>query len=163
LKKGKGRMIFIDAMIWVYNCDAKAPEHKNVNLWLEGKDVEGVIDLEEILVNTVVVMEVVHNLRRKGKLPPEVVYDYALKMLALKNMTTMPLDRNLLHASMHMFERYYKFGIGGRDATILATMLRRKVETIATHDENILQITDFRRIDPTYHPPKILNIGQPAK
>jgi len=96
-------------------------------------------------------------------LPPELVYDYVLRMLALKNVTTEPLDRDLLHASMHVFERYYKYGIGGRDATILATMLRRNVDTIATHDKNILQITDFRRIDPAHHPPKIFQVGQPAK
>jgi len=67
-----------------------------------------VIDLEEVLVNTVIVMEVVHNLRRRAQLPPELVYDYVLRMLALKNVTTTPLDRNLLLASMHVFERYYK-------------------------------------------------------
>ena len=156
-------MIFIDAMIWVYNCDAKAPEHKNVHLWLEGKNGEGVIDSEEILVNTVIVMEVVHNLRRRAQLPPELVYDYVLKMLALKNITTAPLDRNLLHASMHAFEQYYAYGIGGRDSTILAVMLSHNVNTIATHDKNILEITDFRRIDPTHRPPKIYDVGQTAK
>jgi len=156
-------MIVVDTMIWVYNCDVEAPEYKNVHLWLEGKDGEGVIDLEEILINAVVVMEVVHNLRRMAQLPPELVYDYILRMLALKNVTTAPLDRNLLHASMHVFERYYEYGIGGRDSTILATMLGRNVDTIATHDKNILQITDFRRIDPTHHPPRILEVGQHAK
>jgi len=156
-------MIVVDAMIWVYNCDVRSLEYENVHSWLEGKDREGIIDLEEILVNTVIVMEVVHNLRRGAQLSPDLVYDYVLKMLALKNMTTAPLDRNLLHVSMHVFERYYEYGIGGRDATILATMLSRNVDTIATHDKNILQITDFRRIDPTHHPPKIFNAGQPAK
>ena len=156
-------MIVVDAMIWVYNCDVRAPEYENVHSWLEGKDGKGVIDSEEILVNTVIVMEVVHNLRRRAQLPPELVYDYVLKMLALKNMTTAPLDRNLLNASMHMFERYYEYGIGGRDATILATMSRRHVDTIATNDKNMLQITDFRRIDPTHHPPKIFDVGQPPK
>lgn len=156
-------MIVVDAMIWVYNCDVRAPEYKNVHSWLEGKDGEGVIDSEAILVNTVIVMEVVHNLRRRAQLPPELVYEYVLKMLALRNLTTAPLDRNLLHASMHTFERYYEYGIGGRDATVLATMPRWNADTIATHDRNILQITDFRRIDPTHHPPKILHAGQPSK
>lgn len=156
-------MIAVDSMIWVYNCDAKAPEHKNVHLWLEGKDGEGIIDSEEILINTVIAMEVVQNLRRRAQLSPELVYDYILKMLALKNVTTAPLDMNLLHTSMHVFERYYEYGIGGRDATILATMLRRNVETIATHDKGILQITDLRRIDPTHHPPKIFKVRQSAK
>ena len=156
-------MIVVDAMIWVYNCDVRAPEYENVHSWLEGKDGEGIIDSEEILVNTVIVMEVVHNLRRRAQLPPELVYDYVLKVITLKNVSTAPLDRNLLHASMHAFERYYEYGIGGRDATILATMLRRNVNTIATHDKNILQITDFRRIDPTHHPPKIFEAGQPVR
>ncbi|MFQ6076655.1 MAG: type II toxin-antitoxin system VapC family toxin [Candidatus Bathyarchaeia archaeon] len=121
------------------------------------------IDSEELLVNTIIVMEVVHNLRRRAQLPPEPVYDYVLKMLALKKMTIAPFDRELLHTSMRALERYYEHGIGGRDATILATMLKWKVDTMATHDKNMLRITDFRRIDPTHHPPKTLEIGQPAK
>jgi len=144
-------MIFVDAMIWVYNCDAEAPEYRNVNSWLEGKDGKGVIDSEEMLTNTVVVMEVIHNLRRRAQLPPELVYDYVLKMIVLKNLAAEPLDRNLLHAGIHMFERCYEYGIGGRDAAILATMLRRDVNTIATHDKNVLRMSHFHRIDPTHH------------
>jgi len=155
-------MIVVDSMIWVYNCDVLAPEYKSVHSWLEGDGGEGIIDSEEILVNTIIVMEVVHNLRRRARLPPQLVYDYVLKMLALENMTTAPFDRNQLHDSMHMFEKYYEYGIGGRDATILAAMLRRKVGTIATHDKNILSITDFCRIDPTHRPPKIFDVGQLA-
>jgi len=154
-------MILIDSMILIYNCDVQAPEHKNVHLWLEGeKNREGIIDLEELLVNTVIVMEVVHNLRRRARLPPEPVYSYALKVLTLRNMTVAPLDRELLHISMHALERYYKYGIGGRDATVLATMLKWDVDTIATHDENLLQIIDFRRVDPTHYPPRILERGK---
>jgi len=156
------KMLVVDAMLWVYNCDARAPEYENVHSWLEGEDGEGIINTQEILISPIIVMEVVHNLRRRARLPPQLVYDYVLKMLALKNVTTAPFEMNLLHASMHVFERYYENGIGGRDSTILATMLRRNADTIATHDKNILQITDFRRIDPTYHPPKIFDFGQSA-
>ncbi|KPV61643.1 MAG: tRNA(fMet)-specific endonuclease VapC [Candidatus Bathyarchaeota archaeon BA2] len=155
-------MIFIDSMIWIYNCDAKAPEHKNVCRWLEGeKDRKGIIDLEELFVNTVVVMEVVHNLRRRAQLPSDLVYGYVLSMLTLRNMTVAPLDRELLHISMHTFEKYYKYGIGGRDATILATMLKWNIESIATHDQKLLKITHFRRVDPAHHPPRILEKGKP--
>lgn len=154
-------MMAVDSMIWIYNCDVKAPEHKNVHPWLEGeKNRKGVIDLEELLVNTVVIMEVVHNLRRRAQLTSELVYGYVLKMLTLRNMTVAPLDRELLHTSMHAFERYYKYGIGGRDTTILAAMLKWNADTIATHDENLLKITDFRRVDPTRHPPRILERGE---
>jgi len=154
-------MIAIDSMIWIYNCDVQAPEHKNVHIWLEGnKNRKGIIDLEEMLVNTIVVMEIVHNFRRRGRLPPELVYGYVLKMLMLRNMTVAPLDRELLHVSMHVFEKYYEYGIGGRDATVLATMLKWNADTIATHDENILKITDFQRVDPTHYPPRILEKGK---
>jgi predicted nucleic acid-binding protein len=154
-------MIAIDSMIWIYNCDIHAPEHKNVHLWLEGeKNRKGIIDLEELLVNTVIVMEVVHNLRRRARLPPEPVYEYTLKMLTLRNMMVAPLDRELLHISMHALEKYYEYGIGGRDATVLATMLKWNVDTIVTHDINLLKITDFRRVDPTYRPPRILEKGK---
>lgn len=150
-------MIAVDSMIWIYNCDVHAPEHRNVHLWLEGERGEtGVIDLEDLLINTVIVMEVVHNLRRRALLPPELVYDYVLKMVTLRNVTVAPVDRELLHTSMRLFERYYSYGIGGRDATVLAAVLRWKADTIATHDKNLLKITDFRRIDPTHHPPRIL-------
>jgi len=150
-------MIAVDSMIWIYNCDVHAPEHRNVHLWLEGERGEtGVIDLEDLLINTVIVMEVVHNLRRRVLLPPELVYDYVLKMVTLRNVTVAPVDRELLHTSMRLFERYYSYGIGGRDATVLAAVLRWKADTIATHDKNLLKITDFRRIDPTHHPPRIL-------
>ena len=153
-------MIAVDSMIWIYNCDAHAPEHENVLLWLQGEKGGGVIEREELLVNTVIVMEVIHNLRRKAQLPPTPVYDYALKIATLKNMTVAPLDRELLHLSMRTFERYYEYGIGGRDATILAAMIKWKAYTIATHDENMLKITDFRRIDPTHRPPRIHEEGE---
>lgn len=154
-------MIAVDSMIWIYNCDVHAPEHENVLLWLQGKNKGGgVIDREELLVNTVIVMEVIHNLRRNAQLPPTPVYDYSLKIVTLKTMTVAPLDKELLHLSMHTFERYYDYGIGGRDATILATMIKWKADTIATHDENMLKITDFRRVDPTHRPPIILEEGE---
>ena len=154
-------MIAVDSMIWIYNCDVHAPEHENVLLWLQGENKGGgVIEREQLLVNTVIVMEVIHNLRRKARLPPTPVYDYALKIVTLKNMTVAPLDRELLHLSMHAFERYYDYGIGGRDATILAAMIKWKAETIATHDENMLKITDFRRVDPTHRPPRTLEKGE---
>lgn len=75
-------------------------------------------------------------------------------------MTVEPLDRELLHISMHAFEKYYKYGIGGRDATVLAAMLKWNVDTIATHDENLLKITDFQRVDPTHYPPRIIEKGK---
>jgi len=156
-------MILVDSMIWIYNCDVNALEHNNVNRWLEGeKNRKGIVDLEELFVNTVIVMEVIHNLRRKAKLPSYLVYDYVLNILRLRNMTVVPFDRELLHVSMHAFERYYKHGIGGRDATILAAMLKWKVDTIATHDQKLLKIIDFHRVDPTHYPPRIFEKGRPS-
>ncbi|MHA1660937.1 MAG: hypothetical protein ACTSUT_17645, partial [Promethearchaeota archaeon] len=43
---------------------------------------------------------------------------------------------------------------------ILATMDELKVNTIATHDKNILTLKKYRRIDPVFDPPLILESGE---
>ena len=151
-------------MVWIYDCDANAPEHQNVRAWLEGeRGRRGVIETEELLVNTVIIIEIIHNLRRLAGLTPTVVYDYVSRIMTLRTMKVEEFDRNLLTESMRSFEDYYRYGIGGRDATILAAMRRNDVSSIATHDRNILAITDFERIDPVVKPPLILRRGHTFK
>jgi predicted nucleic acid-binding protein len=153
-------MIAIDTMLWIYNVDVKAREHRNVTSWLEGKRGKGVIETEDVLVNTVIAMEMVHNLRRVAKLPAEYVYDYVLGILTLRNLVLDPLNLDALNESISTFEDYFHYGIGGRDATVLASMRRHGVTTIATHDKNLLSVREIERIDPTHDPPLILRKGE---
>ncbi len=153
-------MIAIDTMLWIYNIDANVPEHRNVRSWLVGKKGNGVIGSEDIMINTVIAMEIVHNLRRVAKLPAEDVYDYVLKILTLRNLVLDPLSLDALNESISTFEDYFQYGIGGRDTTVLASMRRHGVSMIATHDKNLLSVREIERIDPTYVPPLILSKGE---
>lgn len=151
-------------MLWIYDCDPNAPEHQSVRAWLEGERRRpGIIETEEILVNTLIIIEIVHNLRRVAGQAPRLVYDYISRIMTLRNMKVEEFDRNLLIESMRSFEDYYRYGIGGRDATILAAMRKNDVTRIATHDSKILAITDFERIDPAVKPPFVLRRGQAFK
>jgi len=39
-------------------------------------------------------------------------------------------------------------GIGGRDATLLASMRRKRVDRIMTHDKALKRVPDLKAIDP---------------
>ena len=153
-------MIAIDTMLWIYNIDVNAREHKNVRLWFEGKRGKGVIETEVMLINTVIAMELVHNLRRVAKLAAEHVYDYIFRILTLKNIVLDPLDPAALSEAISTFEEYFQYGIGGRDATVLASMRRHRATTLATHDKNLLSVQEIERIDPTHDPHLILLKGE---
>lgn len=152
-------MIAIDTMLWIYNVDAHANEHENIKAWLEGNG-KGIIGREKIMINTVIAMEVVHNLRKVARLPKEAVYDYVFKMLTLRNLVIDAFDFDGLNESIIAFEDFFPYGIGGRDATILASMRRHRVSRIATHDKNLLSVLDVERTDPTYDPPLIFRKGE---
>ena len=153
-------MIAIDTMLWIYNIDGNAPEHENVRGWLEGDKHRGVIEREKIMINTVIVMEIVHNLRRVAKLPAEDVYEYVFRTLTLRNLMIDALDFDTLNESIIAFEDFFSHGIGGRDATILASMRKHGISRLATHDRNLLSVIDVERVDPTYDPPHIFKRGE---
>lgn len=50
-------------------------------------------------------------------------------------------------------------GIGGRDSIILTSMILHNVDTIITHDKNILRLETIHRIDPVFDTPLNLEIG----
>jgi hypothetical protein len=87
---------------------------------------------------------------------------HTTKMVAfvLKNVVLVDFNTRLLAESMTLLGDYRTYDIGGRDASILATMKDQNVVKIATHDKNILAIPDFFRIDPVFSPPLILNVDE---
>ncbi|MFX1285579.1 MAG: type II toxin-antitoxin system VapC family toxin [Promethearchaeota archaeon] len=152
-------MITIDSMIWIYNYDPYAPESKNVKSWLRGKD--GVLQSQEqIVLNTIIPLEVLHSISKKPSVDFTTAYNAALGIIALKNVILADFDVRLLAESMTLLGDYRIHGIGGRDASILATMKDRNVVKIATHDKNILAIPDFYRIDPVFSPPLTLDLNE---
>ncbi|MFX1516684.1 MAG: type II toxin-antitoxin system VapC family toxin [Promethearchaeota archaeon] len=152
--------ITIDSMIWIYNYDPFAPESKNVKSWLMGKD-GALQSYEQIILNTIIPIEVLHSIYKKPSVDFTTAYNAALGIIALENVVLIDFDTRLLAESMTLLGDYRTYGIGGRDASILATMKDRNVVEIATHDKNILAIPEFYRIDPVFSPPLILDVDEP--
>ena len=151
--------VTIDSMIWIYEFDPHSPESVNVKKWMRGK--EGALEkYEEIILNTIIPLEVLHALSKKVKLNYTVVYNAVMAIIGLRTVKVVDLDSRLLLKSMEIFGKYRIAGIGGRDASILATMVDQDVGLIATHDKNILSIVDYQRIDPTFDPPLIFEAGE---
>ena len=132
-------MLMIDSNVWAYYFDAESPEHKSVS-----PRVSRALK-EEVLVNTVVVMEVAHFLVKNlgpvlGREKLDVFFSFPIKV--------DELDAELVKASVDELCRYSHLGIGGRDATLLASMRRTSVDRIMTHDKAFKQVPDVKVFDP---------------
>jgi len=132
-------MLMVDSNIWAYYLDADALEHKYVAPEVKRALREGV------LINTVVVMEVAHFLIKNlgpvlGKEKLEVFLNFPMEVDEL----TLDLARR----AADELSKYSHLGIGGRDATLLATMRGRNVLRIMTHDEALKRVPDIKAIDP---------------
>lgn len=128
----------IDSNIWAYYFDADAPEHGAVALEVEQALRGGA------LINTVVVMEVAHFLIKnlgpvvgKKKLDVFLSFPFAID----------GLDVDLMKIAIDELCSYSHLGIGGRDATLLASMRRRRVDRIMTHDEALKKVPNIKAID----------------
>ena len=150
--------LVIDSMLWVYNFDPLSPESSNVRTWLYGEG--GVLTTNSVVLNTIIPLEVLHSLSRKPSIDFTTAYNATLAIISLENVTLIDFSSTLLSQTMILLAEYNSFGIGGRDASILATINDQQVDCLATHDKNLLSIPDFHRIDPVFSPPLILLPGQ---
>ena len=133
-------MIFIDTNIWCYFFDEKSKEHKKAS-----KFIKNILGREEIVINTIVAMELSHYLVKilgpvHGKKKIEAFLSFGfiideLDFAASKN-------------SIDILCEYSHKGIGGRDATILASMKRYKIKKLATHDNSFKEIGEIEVFDP---------------
>ena len=126
--KENEEMIFVDSNIWCYYFDKRLPEHEKVR-----GSMREIVQSEEIICNTIVVMEVVHYLVRNFK---ETVARKKIEYFV--NLSTMKIEdfnRQMLTATLEQLLSYaYPNGLGGRDATIVATMNSEGVTRIISHD-----------------------------
>lgn len=124
-------LIFVDSNIWCYYFDRSAVEHDVVSERLEDALESGVA------INTVVAMEVAHylikNLGSDGKKKMDIFLSYPMKIV--------DFDQYLARKSIEHLAMYSQTGIGGRDATILASMEELGIKKLMTHDRA------FKRID----------------
>ena len=122
-------MIFIDSNIWCYYFDKRLPEHEQLRDFMRKT-----LTSEEILCNTLIVLEVAHYIvRHFGK---SVAWKKIEYFSNLSNLTIADFDRqSMTQALESLIEHGYSDGLGGRDATIIATMKLKNIETILSHDD----------------------------
>jgi len=133
-------MLIIDSNIWAYYFDQDTQEHP----YVVGQ-VEAALRSEEIFINTVIVIEVAHFLIKN--LGPA-IGEEKLKTFLSFPFNIMDLNYDLTLKAVQILTKYSHQGIGGRDATILATAKALNIDKIMTHDEAFKKIDWLEITDP---------------
>ena len=109
------------------------------------KPVDKAIRSEEIVVNTVIIMELSHFLiKNLGPVQGGEKLNFFLSYpLVIDN-----LNYKEVLESIEELKRYSHLGIGGRDATILALLRRSPSKKIMTHDDAFKKVDWLNAIDP---------------
>lgn len=128
-------MIFVDSNIWCYYFDQRLPEHKRVR-----EPMREIIRTENILCNTIVIMEVAHYIVRH--FDREAARRKIDSLVNLENIQISDFDAPLMRQSLEsLLEHHYAEGLGGRDATIIATLKTQNIGRIATHDAPLKRLS----------------------
>jgi len=133
-------MIAIDSNMWAFYLDLESEEHEHVV-----EAIEKTLGSEEIVLNTVIIIEVAHYLIKN--LGP-VVGKEKLDTFLGYPFTIVDLDYQHTLMAIEELAKYSHLGIGGRDATILSLMKHRKIERVMTHDTAFKRINWLEIIDP---------------
>ena len=137
---GASTMLIIDSNIWAYYFDEDAAEHDFVV-----DDVEEALRSERIAINTVIIIEVAHFLiKNLGPL----IGRNKLSIFLSFPFRIVDLNYELTLRALDLLAKYSHLGIGGRDATILATAETLNINEIMTHDEAFKRIEWLKTIDP---------------
>jgi predicted nucleic acid-binding protein len=144
-------MIFVDSNMWCYYFDQRLSEHKQVR-----ESMREIIRTEKIACNTIVIMEVAHYVVRHFN--EEEARKKITSLVNLRNLQILDFDRALMRESLEsLLEHYYAEGLGGRDATIVASLKSQDIKRIATHDAVFKRLAPkklFEVIDPAEAPPE---------
>lgn len=122
-------MIFVDTNMWCYYFDQRLPEHEHVR-----EPMREIIKSEEIACNTIIVMEVAHYLvRHFTERDARKKIDHFVN---LRNMKIVDFNRQIMTEALeNLIEHAYTDGLGGRDATVIATLKSLNLKKIISHDE----------------------------
>lgn len=121
-------MIMIDSNMWIYYFDESLEEHKHVK-----EPIREIILEKRILANTVVIQEVAHYLIRHE--PVEEFQTDMNYLIRLKSIELLDFDYAMMQKALKLLSKYWNYGIGGRDAVLLATMVMKEASEIMTHDK----------------------------
>jgi predicted nucleic acid-binding protein len=105
---------------------------------------------QEIICNTIVVMEIAHYLVRHFS--EDAARSKIEHFIKLGNMRVLDFDSKTMAESLDSLLNYnYSHGLGGRDSTILASMNLHGIKTLMTHDDVFKRLsnkTQYNIIDP---------------
>jgi predicted nucleic acid-binding protein len=142
-------MLFVDSNIWCYYFDQRLPEHAHVR-----DAMRDIIRSEQIACNTVIVMEVAHYLVRHFS--EEIARRKIETFVNLSNIDIADFNRQMLNDAVERLLTFaYAEGLGGRDATVIATMKLQNITQIVTHDDIFRRLAnklELKVIDPAQTP-----------
>jgi predicted nucleic acid-binding protein len=122
-------MIFVDSNVWCYYFDKRLSEHKSVVEFMRK-----IVISEQIVCNTIVVMEVAHYLVRH--FTKDVACRKIEHFVNLRNMIIVDCNRQIMLQTLEdLLEYAYTHGLGGRDATIIATIKSLDAKKIVSHND----------------------------
>jgi predicted nucleic acid-binding protein len=122
-------MLFVDSNIWCYYFDARLPEHVPVR-----DAMRQIIKSQQIACNTVIVMEVAHYLVRH--FPEKIARKKIETFINLANIDIADFNRQAMNQTIETLLAYaYNEGLGGRDATVIASMKLQNIKKIVSHDD----------------------------
>jgi predicted nucleic acid-binding protein len=130
----------VDSNIWAYYFDSTLAEHPRVK-----SPLERALRRDEAAVNATIVVETLHYLVKRlgseiGREKAGIFMNYGLPLYSL--------DRSTLVLTAAKLCQFGHLGIGGRDASILATMDMKGIRTIMTHDQAFKRVPEIEVIDP---------------
>jgi predicted nucleic acid-binding protein len=137
-------LTYIDSNAWIYFFDSETPEHAAASV-----KMREIIQTDELIINTLTAIEVAHYLSKRLT-----ASELKRRMTALTRLTGTSLiafDDALLGDTINILADYAQLGLGGRDATILATMAAYDAERIVTQDKTLKRVAadlGFTVIDP---------------
>jgi predicted nucleic acid-binding protein len=122
-------MLFVDSNIWCYYFDQRLPEHVHVR-----DKMREIIKSQEIACNTVIVMEVAHYLVRH--FTEKIARKKIETFINLTNIDIADFNRQALNQTVETLLAFaYTEGLGGRDATVIASMKLQNIKKIVSHDD----------------------------
>ena len=134
-------LIFLDSNYWIYLFDQTTEEHAIIK-----EHFASIYDKYHLASNTVVLLETLHYLvKRLGSELVKEKWGWFMAMDLVIDELTLPC----IDATFDELLKYSHTGIGGRDASILASMKRLgDIRTLVSHDRDFLNIPEIAVIDP---------------
>jgi len=131
----------IDSNILVYALNKDLPEHLPCKELL----TDIVKGKELVSIPSIVFMESFHALVKAFKYKEVEVKKRLVSLIDSKNLNVLDISTSSI---LFAFEIAEKYGTGGRDSLIAASLLENKIQEIYSHDSDFDKILLLNRIDP---------------